>query len=68
MFGPRVRIWPELWQKLQARAEALGYASVQEFITHVLEREAERAPEQEAEEAEEEEIRRQNLEGLGYLA
>ena len=64
MFGPKIRIAPELWEKLTARAETLGYASVQELVTHVLEREVEQMPG----ETEEEAARKQQLEGLGYLA
>ena len=63
MFGTRIRIAPELWEKLKERAEAQGYASVQEFITHVLEQIVEGM-----EESNEEEDTRERLEGLGYLS
>jgi hypothetical protein len=64
MFAPKVRIDRGLYARLAKRAAAAGYASVQELVTHVLEKEAARG-EGEGDDAE---VIRRRLEGLGYLA
>jgi hypothetical protein len=62
MFKPKVKIERELYLKLKACSEAQGYSSVEEFVTHVLEKAV--ADFQEA--VSEEEVKRR-LQGLGYL-
>lgn len=64
MFGPKVKIDKELYQRLKLCAEKAGYSSVDEFIIHVLEREVEKIG---GDNAEEEEIKKR-LKGLGYIS
>jgi metal-responsive CopG/Arc/MetJ family transcriptional regulator len=63
MFEPKIRIPKDLYRRLTECAEAAGYASMDEFIRHVLEKEIERIV---CTEADQEEIKRR-LQGLGYL-
>ncbi len=66
MFGQRkIRIDPASWEKLERCAAAGGYASTEEFVRHVLEREIDRVLGA-GEQADQEAIRKR-LEGLGYL-
>jgi predicted CopG family antitoxin len=58
----RVTISPDLYERLVEFAAAQGYASVEECITHILERATARL-DQGVEEAEAE----RQLRGLGYL-
>lgn len=62
MFGPKVKLDRDLYQRLQRCAEAAGYASVDEFIRHTLEKAAAAI-----EEADSEEEVKKRLQGLGYL-
>ena len=62
MFGPKVRIDKALYERVGQAAQRAGYASTDEFIRHVLEREAARI-----EEAEEDEQVQEQLRGLGYI-
>lgn len=62
MFGPKIKLDKELHQRLVAAAEQAGYATTEEFILHVLERELEQL-EQSGSDAEAEE----QLRGLGYI-
>ena len=62
MFGPKIRIDKALYERLKEAAERAGYASTDEFIRHVLEREADRIGE-----ADEDEQVEQQLRGLGYI-
>ena len=64
MFGSKLKLDEDLIQRCRQRAEGLGYSSVEEFITHVLERELKGSRKQ-SEEDEEEVSRR--LKGLGYI-
>jgi hypothetical protein len=63
MFGSsRIKLDPALLERAKRSAERAGYASVDEFIAHIVERavsELESAPD-------EEELKRR-LKGLGYL-
>ena len=61
--GGRIRLDKALLAKLKRYAELSGYSSVEEFITHVLEKEI--AP---LEAAESEEEIKKRLKGLGYLS
>lgn len=62
MFGKKVKIDDELYEKLQLAAERAGYSSTEEFVTHTLEIAASQITEAESEE----EVKKR-LQGLGYL-
>ncbi len=62
MFGHKVKLSDALYEKLKKVAESRGYASVDEFAAHVLEKAAAEADEQ----VSEEEVRKR-LKGLGYV-
>jgi hypothetical protein len=64
MFGPKIKIDRELYGRLKEIAGERGYSSVEEFVIHILEREASKGSG--GEKQDEEEIRKK-LEGLGYL-
>jgi hypothetical protein len=64
MFGSKLKLDDDLVQRCRKHAEAAGYSSVEEFITHVLERELRRNQEQSGED--EAEVTRR-LKGLGYI-
>lgn len=61
MFSPKIRVDPELHKKAEKHALALGYSGLDEFVTHLLEREM--APLSEEDRAKLDE----RLKGLGYL-
>ena len=63
MFDPKIKIDRNLYEKLSKCARAAGYASVEEFVQHVLEKTASSL---EREAMDEEAVTRQ-LQGLGYL-
>lgn len=61
MFAPKIRLDPALLERAQKRAKELGYASLEEYLTHLVEQDLNRlSPEEDA--AVEERLR-----GLGYL-
>ncbi len=63
MFGPRVKVPDDLMQRLKECAEIAGYSSVDEFVTHVLEKAvAETEQTQDDQGAVQERLR-----GLGYI-
>ena len=64
MFGSSVKLDGELLKRCRQHAQDAGYSSVEEFITHVLEREL-KSKQGEAEKDQEEIARR--LQGLGYI-
>lgn len=64
MFGPKVKIEKELYEKLKKLAELSGYSSVDEFVTHVLEKEVAKMTD---DSSSDEEIKKK-LEGLGYIS
>ncbi len=64
MFAPKIKVARELYDRLKECAEMAGYSSVEEFVTHVLEKEVARLTD---DEADEEEIKRR-LKGLGYMS
>ncbi len=70
MFGPKVKLSKELYDKVRITAETLGCASVEEFVSGILEREIDellaQAGKNEASPEEIEEIANK-LKGLGYL-
>lgn len=67
MFGHKIKLDNDLYEKLKKCADAAGYSSAAEFALHVLERETGRilGP-GDAESVSEEELRKR-LEGLGYI-
>ena len=64
MFGPKIKIDRELYGKLKEIAAQRGYSSIEEFVTHILEREVSGGGG--GGKSDEEDIRKK-LEGLGYL-
>ncbi len=62
MFGPKVKLDRDLYERLSRCAEAAGYSSTEEFIRHTLEKAAAAI-----EEADSEEEVKKRLQGLGYL-
>lgn len=62
MFGPKVKLDRELYERLERCAEAAGYSSTDEFIRHTLEKAAAAI-----EEADPEEEIKKRLQGLGYI-
>ena len=67
MFGNRIKIDDQLFDRVKKCAAAAGYSSPEEFVTHVLEKEVARreAPSQEQRDPVEEVKKR--LQGLGYI-
>lgn len=63
MFGPKIRIEKDLYERVKSCSEEAGYSSVEEFVTHVLEKEVEKHHRQEEDQSEVE----KRLRGLGYL-
>jgi metal-responsive CopG/Arc/MetJ family transcriptional regulator len=65
MFGSKVKVAidKQLWEKLKQFSELAGYASVDEFIIHALEKEV-----AQIEEAESDDEVREKLKGLGYIS
>ncbi len=65
MFGNRIKIDEQLLAKAKECAEREGYASVDEFISHVLEKEIARL--NSGEQQDDQEQVRKHLQGLGYI-
>lgn len=63
MFGSRVKLDRALVAKIKRYADLEGYSSVEEFITHVLEKEI-----AQLEQAESEQELKKKLKGLGYIS
>ena len=63
MFGSRVKLDKGLIAKVKRYADLAGYSSVEEFITHALEKEI-----AQLEEAESEQELKNKLKGLGYIS
>jgi predicted CopG family antitoxin len=64
MFGKKIKLNDELYDKAKKYAETAGYSSVDEFITHIIEKEIQNI-EQDGDSLEEVEKR---LKGLGYIS
>ncbi len=62
MFGPKIKVDKDLYERARQCAEAAGYSSVDEFVRHTLEKAVAAL-----EEADSEEEVRKRLQGLGYL-
>ena len=63
MFGKKIRLDSELYEKVRRYAGIAGYSSAEEFVAHVLEKEIARFDDAESEE----EIKKR-LRGLGYIS
>jgi hypothetical protein len=63
MFGRGIRLDKALLARAKRHADLAGYSSVDEFVTHVIEKELARIDASESEE----EIRKK-LKGLGYFS
>lgn len=63
MFEPRIKIDRELYARLRQAALTLGYATVDEYILHILEG----AASGDADDEVSAEDMRERLRGLGYL-
>jgi metal-responsive CopG/Arc/MetJ family transcriptional regulator len=63
MFGSRIKLDKALLARLKRYSDLAGYASVEEFITHALEKEI-----AQLEGAESEQELKKKLKGLGYLS
>jgi len=64
MFGSKIKLDKDLLEKCKQHAQEAGYSSVEEFITHALEKELRSSTRIEV--GEEREIAKQ-LKGLGYI-
>jgi predicted CopG family antitoxin len=65
VFGRKLAIEDDLYQKLKKCSEAAGYSSPEEFALHVLEKEVERILGGGGES--DEEVIKKRLQGLGYI-
>jgi metal-responsive CopG/Arc/MetJ family transcriptional regulator len=63
MFGKKVKLEADLYDKVKRYAGIAGYSSVEEFVAHALEKEIARF-----EDADSEEEIRKRLKGLGYIS
>jgi len=63
MFGKKIKLDKELYEKVKMYAEIAGYSSAEEFVTHALEKEI-----SQFEDAESEEEIKKRLRGLGYIS
>jgi metal-responsive CopG/Arc/MetJ family transcriptional regulator len=63
LFRPGIKLDKALLAKVKRYADLAGYASVEEFVTHALEKEIAHLEESDSEE----EIRKK-LKGLGYIS
>jgi predicted transcriptional regulator len=62
VFGPKIKISQELYNRLKEIAEARGYSSAEELAIHILESEVARQ-----ESGEDEQLVEERLRGLGYI-
>jgi hypothetical protein len=60
---PKVKIDKELLKKAKTHAAKVGYSSVEEFVSHIIEKEI-----QKVEEPDSEEEVKKRLRGLGYIS
>jgi hypothetical protein len=60
---PKVKIDKELLKKAKTHAASVGYSSVEEFVSHIIEKEI-----QKVEEPDSEEEVKKRLRGLGYIS
>jgi hypothetical protein len=63
MFGARIKLDRAFYDRVEKCAAAVGYASVEEFVRHALEKEMARLEKEEGEKVMDDRLR-----GLGYLS
>ncbi len=63
MLGAKIKLEKDLYDRVKKYSEIAGYSSIDEFISHVLEKELSNVDDS----ASEEEIKKR-LQGLGYLS
>ena len=63
MWDAKIKLDKDLMNRVKKHAGAVGYSSVEEFVTHILERELAAVDETEADET-----LKKRLQGLGYLS
>lgn len=63
MFEPKIKLNRELYNKIKMYSEMAGYSSVEEFVTHALEKEV-----AQLDDAQSEEEIKKKLRGLGYIS
>jgi len=63
MFGPKIKLDKDLYERVKKFASIAGYSSIEEFVGHVLEKELATIGEGDSEE----EIKKK-LQGLGYIS
>ena len=63
MFGSRIKLDKDLLDRCEQYAQEAGYSSVEEFITHALEKELRNT----GKKSEETEEIAKSLKGLGYI-
>lgn len=63
MFGPKIKVDKDLYNKIKMYSDIAGYSSVDEFVRHSLEKEIAKLEDTESEE----EIKKK-LQGLGYIS
>ena len=63
MFGPKIKLDKDLFERVKRFSNLAGYSSVEEFVTNVLEKELAQIDEGDSEE----EIKKK-LQGLGYIS
>lgn len=62
MFGPKIKLEKTLYDRLAELAKKAGYASVDEFVVNILEKEVAKFDDANSDEALQERLR-----GLGYI-
>lgn len=62
MFGPKVKLDRKLLERAKSAAAKAGYASVDEFVVNLIEKELDRLEEKDTNEKVEDRLR-----GLGYI-
>jgi metal-responsive CopG/Arc/MetJ family transcriptional regulator len=67
MFGVKISLDDDLYEKVKKCAEAAGYSSPEEFVAHVLEKEVEKILGPGGGNEESDEIIKKRLQGLGYI-
>lgn len=63
MFGPKIKLEKELFERIKKLAKLSGYSSTDEFVAHVLEKELANVDDG----GSDEEVKKK-LEGLGYIS
>ena len=63
MFGTKVKLEKGLYEKIRKYSQIAGYSTVEEFVTHALEKELAKL-----EDADSEEEIKKRLKGLGYIS